>query len=530
METLSSLLGPQPMMAMFLTIAIGYLLGEVNVKGFSLGVGAVLFVALFIGWLAPKSAPAPMVGTLGLALFLYAVGVQYGKQFFLGLTSSAGRKANLIALSGVLLAGVVSVLFLKMTNLETGHALGLFAGAGTSTPTLQAAIVKLGNDDPAVGYSVAYPLGVAGPILFLYVTFMLLKPKIEMPPGGGLELLEIAPQESALKGKTIGDLLASLPAGIEIAALRRAHHNLPATHSMALAANDVLLVTGPSREALEGAARQLGEVHEGRIMGDRRDLDYLRVFVSRPTVAGRALADLKLPDGKPHVVVQVRRGDADIVPKPDLVLEFGDRVGLLAHRDEFGALRKFFGDSIKGTAEFSYISIGLGMALGFLLGAINFPLPGIGKLALGLSGVLIVALVLGNMRRTGGLNWTIPLSANLVLRNLGLTLFLAQVGMSSGPKFAATVSQTGFLMIGLGAIVVVALVLPILVLGLGVFKMPFDEVAGIVAGACGNPAILAYSNKLAPTDKPDIAYAMIFPGMTIIKILFVDIVPAFLGG
>src|SRR6201986_890531 len=130
-------------MALFLSIALGYLVRGSNVKGFPLGVGAVPFVALGMGWFAPKSVPAPMVGTLGLALFLYAVGVQYGKQFFLGLTSSAGRKANLIALSGVLLAGVVSVLFLKMTNLETGHALGLFAGAGTSTPTLQAAIVKL---------------------------------------------------------------------------------------------------------------------------------------------------------------------------------------------------------------------------------------------------------------------------------------------------------------------------------------------------------------------------------------------------
>ncbi|MDM0079497.1 TrkA C-terminal domain-containing protein [Variovorax sp. J31P179] len=530
METLSNILVQQPMMALFLTIALGYLLGEVNIKGFSLGVGAVLFVALFMGWLAPKSAPAPMVGTLGLALFLYAVGVQYGKQFFVGLTSANGRRANLIALTGVLLSGIVSVLFMKLSSLPLGHALGLFAGAGTSTPTLQAAIVQLGNDDPAVGYSVAYPLGVAGPILFLYICFMVLKPKIQAPTGGGIEMLEIAPEDSALKGKTIGDLLAGLPAGIDIAALRRAHHNLPASRSMALAANDVLLVTGPSREALEQAAKQLGEVHHGRVTGDRRDLDYVRIFASRAAVVGRSLGDLKLPEGRPHALVQVRRGDADIMPRPDLVLEFGDRIGMLAHRDDFAALRKFFGDSIKGTAEFSYISIGFGMALGFLLGAINFPLPGVGKLALGLSGVLIVALVLGKMRRTGGLNWTIPLSANLVLRNLGLTLFLAQVGMASGPKFAATVSQTGFLMLGLGAIVVVALVLPILLLGLGVFKMPYDEVAGIVAGACGNPAILAYANKLAPTDKPDIGYAMIFPGMTIIKILFVDIVPALLGG
>lgn len=194
---------------------------------------------------------------------------------------------------------------------------------------------------------------------------------------------------------------------------------------------------------------------------------------------------------------------------------------MLANREHFVALRKFFGDSIKGTAEFSYISIGLGMALGFLLGAIPIPLPGLGKLVLGLAGVFIVALVLGKFRRTLGMNWTVPLSANLVLRNLGLTLFLAQVGMSSGPKFAATVTETGLLMLGLGAVVLVALVLPIMVLGLFVYRMPFDEVAGIVAGACGNPAILAYSNRLAPTDKPDLGYAMIFPGMTIVKILFV---------
>ena len=528
MEYVKTLLEQQPLMALFLTIAIGYLVGEINIKGFSLGVGAVLFVALFMGWFAPKSVPAPMVGTLGLALFLYAVGVQYGKQFFLGLTSAAGRRANMMALIGVLLAGAVSIVFVKAMGLNVGHALGLFAGSGTSTPTLQAAIATLGNDDPAVGYSVSYPFGVAGPILFLYVAFMILKPKIEMPAGGGLELLEVAIRNPDLFGKTLGEVMSGLPAGVQIVALRRAHHNEPASPNMVVAEGDVVLTSGPSKEALGAAAKRLGEPAPGRIAKDRSDLDYLRVFASRPTVVGRALGDLDLPGVKASVIAQVRRGDTDIAPRPDLVLEFGDRVGLLAHRADFPAMRKFFGDSIKGTAEFSYISIGLGMALGFLVGAIQFPLPGIGKIAVGLSGVLIVALILGNLRRTGGMNWTIPLSANLVLRNLGLTLFLAQVGMSSGPKFAATVTETGLLMLGLGAIVLVALVLPILILGLFVYRMPYDEVAGIVAGACGNPAILAYANKLAPTDRPDIGYAMIFPGMTIMKILFVDIVPALL--
>jgi putative transport protein len=526
MEFIQTLLGEQPLMALFLTIAIGYLIGEINIKGFSLGVGAVLFVALAMGWFAPKSVPAPMVGTLGLALFLYGVGVQYGKQFFTGLVSPAGRRANMMALTGVMSAGLVSLLFVKTMGIDLGFALGLFAGSGTSTPTLQAAIATLGNDNPAVGYSVSYPFGVAGPILFLYIAFMILKPKIEAPTSTGLEMLEVALRNPEFHGKTAGEVMAAMPAGVQLVALRRESRNEPVSANSVLAENDVLLATAPSKEVLAKAAAMLGEAAPGSLVLDRKDLDYLRMFVSKPTVVGRALGDLDLPGDKGSVLIQVRRGDADILPRPDLVLEFGDRVGVLANRSNFPAMRKYFGDSIKGTAEFSYISIGIGMALGFMIGAIQIPLPVIGKLSVGLSGVLLMALILGKLRRTGGMNWTIPLSANLVIRNLGLTLFLAQVGMASGPKFAATVTETGFMMLGLGAIVLVALVVPILILGLLVFRMPYDEVAGIVAGACGNPAILAYSNKISQTDRPDLGYAMIFPGMTIVKILFVDIVPA----
>jgi putative transport protein len=528
MEFIRGLLEQQSLVALFLTIALGYVVGEINIKGFSLGVGAVLFVALGVGWFAPESAPVAVVGNIGLALFLYTVGVQYGNQFFAGLTSAGGRKANLIALVGVLLAGATSLLMLRVLDLKPGYALGLFAGSATSTATLQAAITTLGNDDPAVGYSVAYPFGVAGPILFLYLAFMFLKPVIDVPTGSGLELLEVALHNPAFFGKRVGELLPALPADVQVVALRRDQHNRPASPDSVVAGNDVLLVAAPTKAALDSACRLLGEAATGRVTQDRRDLDYLRVFASRPAVVGRVLGDLDLPGGRGSAVLHVRRGDADLQPRPDLVLEFGDRVGLLANRADFPALRKHFGDSIKGTAEFSYISIGLGMALGVLLGAVRIPLPGVGTLTLGLSGVLIVALVLGKLRRTAGLNWTMPLSANLVLRNFGLTLFLAQVGMASGPKFAATVSETGFLMLGLGAVILVTLAVPVLLLGLFVLRLPFDAVAGIVAGACGNPAILAYSNKLAPTDQPDIGYAMIFPSMTIVKILLVSIAASFL--
>lgn len=526
MDFIRGLLEQQPLMALFLTIAIGYLVGEINIKGFSLGAGAVLFVALAVGWFAPKSAPAPMVGTFGLAIFLYAVGIQYGKQFFQGLTSPDGIKANIMALTGVLLSGAVSLAFIRMFTLPPGHALGLFAGAGTSTATLQAAILTLGNNDAAVGYSVAYPFGVAGPILALYLTFIILKPTIEVA-STSMALLEIALRNPDFIGKRLGEVMDTLPAGVKIVALRHEHHNFAASRDMFLAEDDVVLATGPDRDTLDKLRENLGEAAPGRIAKDRSDIDYLRVFASKPDVVGRALGDLDMPGGK-ALVVQVRRGDVDLLPQPDLVLEYGDRVGVFANRAEFPALRKYFGDSIKATAEFSYISIGLGMALGFLLGAISVTLPGIGKISFGLAGVLIAGLVLGKLRRTGKIHWTMPLSANVVLRNLGLTLFLAQVGMSSGPKFAATVSATGFLMIGLSCVAVAALVVPVILMGLFLFKMPYDQVAGIAAGATGNPAILAYGSKVAPTEKPDIGYAMIFPGMTIVKILFVNIVPALL--
>jgi putative transport protein len=527
MEMIRALLEQQPLLALFLTVAIGYLLGEVNVKGLCLGVGAVLFVALGMGWFVPEATPAPIIGTLGLALFLYTVGIQYGGQFFLGLTSASGLRANLIASIGVLFSGAVCLLFVKMMDLKIGYAVGLFAGAGTSTPTLQAAIATLGNDDPAVGYSVAYPVGVVGPILLLYLAFALLKPAIAATTSSGMELLEVGLKRQEYCGRSLRELTAALPAGVQVAAVRRGHQNEPASPHAILAEDDVLLLVGPTKAVLDQAREALGEAATGRLAQDRRHLDYVTVFASRHAVVGRTLGDLELPGEKASAVIHVRRGDADLQARSDLVLEFGDRVGLLAHRADFPAMRAFFGDSIKGTAEFSYISIGLGMALGLLVGAISVPIPGVGKISLGLSGVLITALVLGKLRRSAGLNWTMPLSANLVLRNLGLTLFLAQVGMASGPQFAATVAQTGLLMLGLAAVAMIALVGPILLLGVFVFRLPYDELAGVVAGACSNPAILAYANKLAPTERPDLGYAMIFPGMTILKILFVDIVPAF---
>jgi putative transport protein len=530
MDFVINLLSQQPLVTLFLTVALGYLLGEVNIKGFSLGAGAVLFVALFVGWLAPKSAPAPLVGTLGLAIFLYCVGIHYGKLFFVGLVSPAGQKANLLSLFALILAGALSLACVNLFGVKLSYALGIFAGSGTNTPALQAAISAIGNNDPAVGYSATYPFGVAGPILVMYLVFTFLKPKIDLPQSTALEFLEIAVRNPELFGKRLGDVLPLLPSETDVVAFREEHQNKFPHPDLILDEDDVLMITATSKAGLEEARKILGEAAPGRIVRDRSSMDYFRVFISRRTVVGTALGELKIPGGFDYQFTQISRGDVDLLPRRDLIIEFGDRVGLMVNRANLSAVRTFFGDSIKGTADFSYISIGLGMALGLLVGLIPLPIPGVGNLTLGFAGLLLTALVLGYLRRSGSLHWTIPVSANLVLRNLGLTIFLAQVGISSGPKFATALAESGFLFIFLGIMVLLALVLPVMAIGLYVLKLPFDYVCGIVCGVTGNPAILSYASKLTDTDKPDVGYSTVFPGATIMKILFVEIAAAIWGG
>ena len=204
----------------------------------------------------------------------------------------------------------------------------------------------------------------------------------------------------------------------------------------------------------------------GRIVKDRSALDYIRVFVGKANMVGMPLAQLPMPAGFPTHLLHVRRYDMDIVPTPDLMLEFGDRVGVLMPPDRKEEIRRHFGDTVKATAEFSYVSLGIGMVLGVLLGLIPIPIPGVGIVTLGIGGgPLIVALILGKLRRTGPLLWVMPLPANIVLRNFGLAMFLAAVGINAGQPFVRTVSETGLTMLFIGVAVLLTTVLIVLLVG-----------------------------------------------------------------
>jgi putative transport protein len=525
---ISHLIGTQPILASFLAVGLGYAVGQISIFGFSLGIGAVLFVGLALGAIAPKAQITGPIGLIGLIMFLYGIGILYGRQFFEGLFGP-GRLYNLLAIIGVI-AGLLAALGLgAVFGLKIGQTLGLFAGAMTSTATLQAALDVMGNKDPSIGYSVAYPFGVIGPILSFYFLARSVKPSFPPKPAR-FHMAEITIEHLPAERTTLRDLIQSLPEGVQVSSVRQDRRNWLPDPDVVLHIGDALLVAADREAAITEAATALGRLEPGRIARDRADVSYQRFFVSRAAVTGVALGQLGLPDDIPMQVLHVRRYDVDVTPAPDLMLEIGDRIGVIVAVEHIARARAFFGDTVKSTAEFSYISLGFGMVLGVLLGLIPIPVPGVGTVSLGIGGgPLIVALILGRLRRTGPISWVMPLPANIVLRNFGLTLFLATVGINSGQAFVTTVAQTGPLMLLIGATVLLVTIAIVLLVGQYVLGIPFDDLLGVASGATGNPAILVYATRMAPTDRPDIGYAMIFPSATIVKVIAVQIVGLVMG-
>jgi putative transport protein len=516
------IIGSQPILTAFLAIGLGYLVGQINIGGFSLGVGAVLFVGLAIGAFAPKAQITGPIGLTGLVMFLYGIGILYGRQFFEGMVG-VGQKYNLLALVACIAGLFVALGLGHVFGIEIGHTLGIYAGSMTSTASLQAALDVVKNKDPSIGYSVAYPFGVIGPILCIYFMTRVVKPKFPAK-AQRFHMGEISIDER-FAGRRLSDLTTEALSDLQVTMVRKGERNFVPTADTVLSAGDGVLVVAEREEAIGKAAAQLGKLEPGRLASDRADLDYIRVFVGKANVVGVPLARLPMPAGYPTHLLHVRRYDADLVPAPDLMLEFGDRVGVLTPPDRKEEIRRHFGDTVKAAAEFSYVSLGIGMVLGVLLGLIPIPIPGVGIVTLGIGGgPLIVALILGKLRRTGPMLWTMPLPANIVLRSFGLAMFLATVGVNAGQPFVRTVAESGFTMLFIGVAVLLTTVAIVLLAGHYLLKIPYDDLVGVASGATGNPAILVYSTKMAPTERPDIGYAMIFPSMTLVKVLAAQIV------
>jgi putative transport protein len=283
---------------------------------------------------------------------------------------------------------------------------------------------------------------------------------------------------------------------------------------------------------IEKAVSLLGKHSEIHLEVDHQQLDMRRVFVSNHDIIGQSLKDLNLPHTMGIIITRIRRGDSDILPNANTTLQFGDRVRILTGRNELVSASKFFGDSYAAQSEIDILTLGLGMAAGFLLGMIPIPLPGGITLKLGIAGgPLIVALLLGSINRVGKLVFVMPYSANHTIRQLGLVLFLAGVGTRSGFAFRETItnSDDGLTFFVLGAIITITIAFFFLFIGHRFLKIPFPRLAGMLSGVQTQPAVLAFVNEQAKSEQPNIGYSSVFPIATLAKIIFAQVLLSILS-
>jgi putative transport protein len=539
------LLRHSPLLVLFTVAAGGFVLGKVRVGRFSLGVSAVLFAGLLMGALVPGVDLPELVSQLGLVLFVYTVGLASGPGFFASLRRR-GLRDNGLALGVMALSAGASGLLARRLGLSGPEAAGMFAGALNNTPALAGAVDALKRAGasadalaaPVIACSVTYPLGVLVPMMAVWLAYRLSGAAAD--DGRGTPGEELTATDPIVNATVLVEHavptggraeLARRHRGVVFGRIRRGTLTTVVHDGTPFAPGDLVTVIGAQSD-VAAAAAALGQVSPHRIDLDRSEVDYRRVFVSNRELTGRPLATLKAIQRCDAVVTRVRRGDVDLVPQPDFVLQLGDRARVLAPIVQMPRVERLFGDSLQQVAEVDVITFGLGIALGLVVGTLPLPLPGGGRFALGLAGgPLLVGLVLGRLGRSGPLVWLSAFGANLTLRQFGLVLFLAGVGVRSGRSFAGALATGNLTALFLGGALVTTLsASAALVLGYRFLGIPLDVMAGAVAGIHTQPAVLAFAADKARNDLPSVDYTAVFPIATIAKIVVAQLLLAWAGG
>ena len=525
---------------LFAVSAAGYAIGRIKIKGASLGVAAVLFVGLAVGALDPNLELPVAIFELGLVLFVYTVGLASGPGFVASMTRQ-GLRNNLAAVAVLTIAALIAAAAHMILGLQSPITAGLYAGSLTNTPALAAVIESLASAaplgetgaavaDPTVGYSVAYPMGVLGVIVVAYILQRLWKIDYRVEArrlrGTGylveqeINNVTLCISRGEATQTTVQELLDRHNWHVVFSRIMHEDHEQLVTGNTQFHLGDKVSVIGDPNEVAEVAAL-LGEQTDERLELDRSHYDFRRIFVSKPAIAGMRIKDLQLPQRYGAIITRVRRGDVDLLADGEFVIDLGDRVRVVAPREHMNDVSKLFGDSYKALSEIDLLSLGVGLVLGLLLGKIEFPVPGGGSFALGnAGGPLIVGLILGAIRRTGPIVWTMPYSANLTVRQMGLIMLLASIGLRSGYTFVQTLSQGGGLQLfAAGAVISCVTAFLTIFVGYKLFKIPFGLLTGMLSGIHTQPGVLGFAVDQSQDDLPHVGYALMFPVATITKIL-----------
>lgn len=540
MQNLAHLLATHELLLLFVVLMSGLMLGRLEYRGMRLGVAGVLFAGLGLSaWLNPmgRLVLAQELRDFGLVVFVYCVGLTSAPGFFEAFRQR-GLRLNL-AVSLALVAGAaLAVVGGRLLHLDRGHIAGVFCGALTNTPALAAAGDRLQGTaialHPVLGYSLAYPFGVLG-ALGVFRALVALR---------GKELdAETTRQSSASKGRlstanfqltnaeicrhAIGELKVRDRVGVVISRLRRGQETFVPTKYTVLEQGDVVTAVG-SKSVLPGAATFFGSLSSEHLESHRDTIDMRRILVSRRELVGKSLEELELDAQFNAQVTRLRRADLDLLPSEEMRLELGDRLRVVAPTERMAEISLFFGDSERDLAELDYVAFAIGIGVGLLLALVPFPIAG-GALTLGIAGgPLVAALVLGRFQRTGPLVWQIPYEANHALRELGLLLFLAGVGVSAGGQLTQALGEHGLAMLALGAGITLLTTLLLVVLLRSWIGAGVVTTLGVSSGMQTQPATLAAAHELSHrSEQTYVAYAIVYPVAMIGKILLAQLIVLF---
>lgn len=516
--------------SLFLIVALGFLLGRIKIKGLSLDVSAVIFVALAFGHFG-VSIPKEL-GNFGLVLFIFTIGIQAGPGFFDSFRSK-GKTLIVITLLLILSAGLTAVGLMYAFELDVPSTVGLMAGALTSTPGLAVAIDSTNSPLASIAYGIAYPFGVIGVILFvkllpklLHVDLNAEAHRLEQERRSAYPELNTCMfyvTNSAVFNRSLGQINLRAMTGAVISRLKHGEDIVIPRAGTVLCEGDVVQAVG-SEESLNQLAVLLGRREEGELPLCH-DQEIESILLTKKDMINKQLGDLALMRNFNCTVTRVRRSGIDLAPSPELALKFGDKLMVVGEKEGIKGVASLLGNNSKLLSDTDFFPIALGIVLGVLFGKLNISFPGGIEFSPGLTGgVLIMALILSAVGKTGPILWTMSGPSNHLLRQLGLLLFLAEVGTSAGKTLVATFQESGLLMFGVGAAITVVPMLVAALVGRLVFKISLVDLLGTITGGMTSTPGLAAVDSMVDSNIPSVAYATVYPIAMVILILSIQII------
>ncbi len=525
--------------------ALGLALSKIRLFGISLGITFIFFVGILFGELGFSINPQMLdyAESFGLVIFVYALGLQVGAGFFSSFRNG-GIKLNLLALSVLILGTGLALAMSYMTPVSLPDIVGVLCGASTNTPALAAAqqtLSQMGIDDStaALGCAVSYPLGVVGVIFAMIIIQQFFKignqetsvKKVDKEHATTIISYQI--HNPAIFGMEIGKAAQLSKAKFVISRIWRNGKVLIPNSITHLLENDrILLATLQSNT--ETLKLLFGEQEQRNWDSDDTDWNAIdnellsqRIVVTNPKLNGKQLGQLGIRKLYGINITRIDRSDVELLATPDLILQMGDRVTIVGNKEAVKQVAQVLGNHVKNLNEPNLITVFIGLVLGLALGAVPISISSMATpIKLGLAGgPIIVGILIGTFGPRLHMITYVTKSANLMLQRIGLALYLACLGLSSGAHFLESIIQgQGVLWILLGFILTILPVLIVGMISMKIFKLDFGTTSGMLCGAMANPMALKYADDVATDDTPSIAYATVYPLSMFLRVISAQLI------